>query len=142
MNQIYYTKLNGYKYRLAKDHLQNVGIKKIDCSTPYLKLSPSGLLHIKKGYAWNGASGPTFDTLSSMRGSLVHDALYQLIRLNRITPEYRKHADRLLEKICIDDGMWKFRAHCWEKAVRWFAGRWARPGSESDERIYCAPEDD
>lgn len=137
---IYYRKLKGYKYALVKNYHINIGIKGYDCYTPYLELSSSGLLHIKRGYAWDGASGPTFDTVSSMRGSLIHDCIYQLIRLGKISPDYRKHADALLEDICREDGMWKIRAHLWERAVRWFAGLCCRPGSEQDERIYCAPE--
>ena len=141
MKQIYYIKLKGYKYLLKKDYFHNVGIKGFDVSTSYLELSPSGLLRVKAGYAWDGASGPTFDTKSSMRGSLIHDACYQLIRLKKIPVSYRKHADALLEKLCLEDGMWKVRAHLWERGVRWFAGLCAKPGSEKEEVIYCAPND-
>lgn len=141
-HQIYYRSLHGYKYELAIDYYINVGIKGIECSTPYLELSPSGLLRIKKGYAWDGASGPTFDSKSSMRGSLVHDTLYQLIRLKKLPASCRVVADALLEKICLEDGMWRVRAYCWERAVRYFAWLCARPGSEKPEQIYCAPEDD
>lgn len=137
---IYYRKLRGYKYELVQNYRLNVGIKGFDFITKYLEMSASGLLFIKKGYAWDGASGPTFDTVSSMRGSLIHDCIYQMIRLGKISPEYRKHADALLEKLCLEDGMWKVRATLWERGVRWFAGLWCRPGSEQDERIYCAPE--
>jgi hypothetical protein len=136
---IYYRKLKGYKYVLVKNYHINVGIKGYDCYTPYLELSSSGLLHIKKGYAWDGASGPTFDTVSSMRGSLIHDCIYQMIRLGKISPEYRKHSDALLEKLCLEDGMWKVRANLWERAVRWFAKWSCTPGSEKPEEIFYAP---
>jgi len=142
MKQIYYIKLKGYKYLLKQDYFYNVRIKGFDVSTPYLELSPSGLLRVKTGYAWDGASGPTFDSKSSMRGSLVHDALYQMIRLKKIPAKYREHADKLLEEICLEDGMWRIRARLWERGVRWFAGFYARPGSEKPKVIHCAPEDD
>ena len=138
---LYYIKLKGYKYLVKSDFFYNVGIKKFDVSTQYLELNESGLLRVKTGYTWNGASGPTFDTKSSMRGSLLHDCLYQMIRLKKIPPSYREHADKLLETVCLEDGMWKIRAHCWEKAVRWFAWMCAKPGSEKPEEILCAPED-
>lgn len=141
MRQIYYIKLHGYKYLLKKDYFHNVEIKGFDVATTYLELSLRGLLRIKAGYAWDGASGPTFDTKSSMRGSLVHDAIYQLIRLKKIPYSCRKHADQLLEKILLEDGMWKLRVHCWERAVRRFAWLCAKPGSEKPEQIICAPED-
>jgi len=141
MKQIYYIKLRGYKYLLKKDYFHNVGINGFDVSTPYLELSPSGLLRVKAGYAWDGASGPTFDTKSSMRGSLMHDALYQLIRLKKIPASYRRQADELLVSICLEDRMWKVRAYCWERVVKWFAALSARPGSEKEEVILCAPDD-
>lgn len=139
MKQIFYRKLKGYKYELVKNYSINVGIKGFDFITKYLEMSASGLLTIKKGYAWDGASGPTIDTKSSMRGSLVHDVLYQLIRLKKLPESCRKQADSLLEEICLEDGMWRARAFLWERVVRRFAGFCARPGSEKEEKIYCAP---
>jgi len=141
MKQIYYIKLKGYKYLLKRDYFHNIGIKGFDVATSYLELSASGLLRIKASYAWDGASGPTFDTKSSMRGSLVHDALYQMIRLKKIPVSYRRLADEILEAICLEDGMWRIRAFLWERGVRRFAGIFARPGSEKPEEILCAPED-
>jgi len=54
---------------------------------PYLKLDGDGQFEFSKGYAWDGPSGSTVDTLNFMRGSLVHDALYQLIRMEKILPQ-------------------------------------------------------
>ena len=46
-----------------------------------------------------------------MRGPLVHDALYQLMRLEELDYKTdRKYADQLLKKICRGDGMSAFRA--------------------------------
>ena len=69
----------GYKYQLKAEYVVQIDIKPaalIDIE--YLALTPTGALTIRKGYAWDGPSGPTIDTLNFMRGSLVHDALYQL----------------------------------------------------------------
>jgi hypothetical protein len=60
---------------------------------------------ISKGYAWDGPSGPTIDTGNFMRGSLIHDALYQLMRTGNLPTSFRERADLLLRKTCIDDGM-------------------------------------
>ena len=131
---IYYRK--GYKYQLARDYAVHVSIcppKKIE--TEYLRLTPDGKLTIFKGYAWDGASGPTIDTKSSMRGSLVHDALYQLIRHGLLDDSQREKADELLYSICRDDGMMWIRANLWEKAVRWFASGACRPSSEPMEEV-------
>ena len=66
--------------------------------SPYL-IAGGSLLVIKDGYAWDGASGPTVDTPATMYPALVHDALYQLMRLGIIPTGARKEADKLFLKI-------------------------------------------
>jgi hypothetical protein len=54
-----------------------------------------------------------------MRGSLVHDALYQLMREGLLDPEqWREPADSLLRAICREDGMSAIRAWWVYKGVR------------------------
>jgi hypothetical protein len=53
-----------------------------------------------------------------MRGSLVHDALYQTMREQLILQEHREYADQLLRKICIEDGMSALRAWVVFQGVR------------------------
>jgi hypothetical protein len=113
----------GFKYQLAEPHTEYVSIfPKYNIYTDYLMLTPKGKLIISHGYAWDGASGPTFDTKSSMAGSLVHDALYQLMRMGLLDRSWRKQADKELKRICIENGMWKWRAWLWYQAVRIGAG--------------------
>lgn len=70
----------GYKYQLAEEYTISIPIKPdSNIISDYIDLNNDGELVIKKGYAWDGPSGPTIDSLNFMRGSLVHDALYQLI---------------------------------------------------------------
>ena len=107
---------SGYKYQLHEDyrHPQQLSITASDKDniiTDYIELSTDGYLFIRKGYAWDGPSGPTFDTRNFMRGSLVHDALYQLMRQELIDKDTsRDPADRELVRICREDGMWGLRA--------------------------------
>ena len=76
-----------------------------------VKNNGKSLLTIKERYTWDGPSGPTLDTKSFMRGSLAHDALYQLMRLDLLDRvKYRIDADRTLRKICRQDGMNPIRA--------------------------------
>ena len=102
----------GYKYQLKEPYETNINIKPDNSiTTDYIDLSTEGKLVIKKGYAWDGPSGPTFDTHNFMRGSLVHDALYQLMREEYLDKDrYREPADRLLQKMCKEDGMSSLRA--------------------------------
>jgi hypothetical protein len=55
----------------------------------------SGCGQESKGYAWNGPSGPTLDTRNFMRGSLVHDALYQLMREGRMDNGLRRQNEAI-----------------------------------------------
>ena len=107
-----------------------------EISTPYCCLSENGLFIVYSGYAWDGASGPTFDTKDSMRGSLVHDALYQLMREDFLGIEHRDAADRLLQRLCIEDGMAKWRAGYWYWAVKHFSKKYAMPNLDSPD-IVC-----
>ncbi len=112
----------GYKYQLKTVYAYDTSIKpKVDIGNQFLTLYSSGLLIISKGYAWDGPSGPAIDTPSFMQASLVHDALYQLMREGLLSIEYRKDADLLLYKIARQDGMWKIRALWTYYAVRRFA---------------------
>lgn len=96
----------GYKYCLVDEYRHRTGIRVTERITaPLLELWPDGLLVISPGYAWDGPSGPVLDVKSFMRASLVHDALYQLLRDRLLPMKHRKAADRLMRKICLQDGM-------------------------------------
>lgn len=119
---------SGYKYQLASDHVTAVGIA-LTVNTKFLVMDGMGDLFIRAGYAWDGPSGPTFDTRNFMRGSLVHDALYQLMREGHIPEGCREHADRLLRQICLADGMTPLRAWWVYKGVRFGGGPSAAKGA-------------
>lgn len=82
----------------------------------------TSLLVAYVGYSWDGASGPTIDSKTSMRASLVHDILYQCIEEGYIPISYRKAADQEFRKICLADGMGRFRAWYYYRALRLFGG--------------------
>ena len=78
---IQYKKRRKYKYNLHSVCTYHTGIKvEKEHKSAFIEIGTDGLLTIRKGYAWDGPSGPTIDTKDFMRGSLVHDALYQLLR--------------------------------------------------------------
>lgn len=117
---ILYKKRRHYKYTLFADYQHQTGLNIAQAVEipPVIFLEVNGLLTIKKGYAWDGPSGPTIDTPNFMRGSLVHDVLYQLMREELIPQEHREYADTLLREICIEDGMSKIRAWWVYQGVR------------------------
>ena len=114
----------GYKYQLRETYTVFISIKpSVPILTQYIDLYTDGRLVIKEGYAWDGPSGPTIDTQTFMRGSLVHDALYQLMRENYLSRiEYREEADKILRQLCLEDGMWHIRAWWVYWGVRFFGG--------------------
>lgn len=125
----------GYKYRLDEDYTQTIKIyPQTQVNTRYIDLDIYGHLIVKSGYCWDGPSGPTVDTKSSMRGSLVHDALYQLIREDKLPRYVRRDADKLAYRMWLRDGMNKFRAWVWMTCVRTLAG-YAIDPRESKEVI-------
>lgn len=131
---------DGYKYQTKEPYSIVIDIKPSNSiSTEYIKLDTSGSLTISRGYAWDGPSGPTIDTLNFMRGSLVHDALYQLMREGHLDRNvHRVTADRILQRICREDGMWSLRAWWIYHGVRLFADLAADP---ADKRpVIRAPE--
>mgnify|MGYP001564111223 CR=1 FL=1 len=125
----------GYKYLLVETYLLEISIQpRADIVTEFIKLNRDGMLAIMSGYAWDGPSGPAIDTKNFMRGSLVHDALYQLMSEKRLNPEeYRVAADKELKKICRQDGMTWLRAAWVYAGVRIGGGGSARSRSKITE---------
>ncbi len=129
---------SGYKYQLAETYSVDVPeLGAWSIYTEYIDLNPAGILTIRVGYAWDGPSGPTIDTDNFMRGSLVHDALYQLLREKHLPAECREPADRILQRICLEDGMSSSRAWWVYTGVSWGGGPSANP--ENDKPILTAP---
>ena len=134
---IYYTE--GYKYQLTQSYEVYVPIyRPFDIDTQFISLDRFGRLIIRAGYAWDGPSGPTFDTLNFMRGSLVHDALYQLMRWEVLPGSYRGRADFILKTHCYEDNMSAIRSAIVYRAVRVAGSKSADPSRR--KKIYVAPK--
>lgn len=144
MTKACYRSLKKYKYQLVDDYAIQIDMKPIKSIrrklAKFLSLSPHGVLSIGQFYAWDGPSGPTIDTRDFMRGSLVHDALYQLMREGVLDYKVdRKRADEILRKLCLEDGMCLFRAWYVYQSVRICAAKGARPRKEHEPEVICVP---
>ncbi len=130
-----------YKYQLAEGYAISISIKPTsDIPTRFIDLDTDGNLTVKAGYAWDGPSGPVRDRDENLRASLVHDALYQLMRnesLNRGT--HRKAADQAFRDICKADGVSKFRAFLYYRALRKFGK--AAASRENKRELRRAPNE-
>ena len=113
---------SGYEYQLRADYTINLPFvpdTTLDIIEPFYTFAINGTLTVKAGYAWDGASGPAIDTKTFMRGSLVHDVLYQMMREGLLDPgKYREPADAILRDICREDGMMAIRAWWVYQGVR------------------------
>jgi len=116
-----YREITRYKYELMETLTTRVQID-AEAHTEFIDLS-NGFLTIRAGYCWDGASGPTVDTKSTIRGSLVHDALYQLMRMGLIGQEYKPIADQTFRRLIKNNGMGSFRAWYYYNGVRFFGSK-------------------
>ena len=134
-----YQELKGYKYELMESLSIQTGIfgtrlKLLSGKIRYAILYEDGWLIIESGYQWDGMSG-VGDSKQSMRASLVHDALYQLMREGLLDRKYKDAADRLLEKILIEDGASKFNAWLCYQGVKMFGKKSTCPEKKPRGKI-------
>ena len=128
----------GYKYQLVESytHQLKTAIRPLAfVDAKLLRFDTGGELYILAGYAWDGPSGPAFDTPSFMRASLVHDALYQLMREGHLPLSWRDEADEEMRLTCLEAGMWRLRAAWCYRAVRSFGG----PAASVPDPVLAAP---
>ena len=126
-----YRKLAKYKYQL----METVRVKScvsfgLHAQTDWIEVN-GDMIAVQKGYCWDGASC-AIDTHDFMVGSLVHDALYQLIRIGELNKKYRKNADIVLKHLCLEAGMPMWRANYVYWGVRLFGGKHLNLGVPQD----------
>ena len=110
-----------YKFKVEENFSIELPFKIPDFVHTYASLK-DGILSVKRGYAWDGASGPIINTRDTLVASLVHDVLYQAMRLNLIksSKENRTIADKNFFEILKMNGVNSIRRKVWYFAVRLF----------------------
>jgi hypothetical protein len=104
----------------------------------FITFDKASRVTVYPGYAWDGASGPTIDTLDSVCAALGHDVLYELMRLGKLPIYlYKDAADLWFYNRLRKDGMFDYRAWAWYCAVRRFGGPGTLP--ENHPPIKRAP---
>lgn len=136
--KIRYRDLPNWKYQLLSNWHADTEIKGFHIEKPMFILRRTGRLTVLRGYAWDGPSGPTFDTKSFMRASVVHDVLYQCLREGLLPPSYRKRADQELRRYEKMDGMNLIRRFYTFWTLRAFAGRHAKLKTKP-MKVHTAP---
>ena len=95
-----------------------------------------GWVRVLKGYAWNGASGPTFDSKSTMVPCLFHDVCYDLMANGKLPRKCRKAIDEKMHRDLIAWGMNKFRAWYWLVGVRAGGVFFARDPDKDQAKVH------
>ena len=125
-----------YKYELTQAHTMLLrdlpaGVQLKEHRSKYIVLTKNShgewWLTVKEGYRWDGVSGPTWDTDNTMRGGLIHDVLFQLMRGRVLAQNCFEWVNRLFRNILLEDDICMFRASYYFWAVQHFAHRYARP---------------
>ena len=123
-----------YKFKVEENFSIELPFKIPDFVHPYASLK-DGILSVKRGYAWDGASGPIINTRDTLVASLVHDVLYQAMRLNLIksSKENRTIADKNFFEILKMNGVNSIRRKVWYFAVRLFGKKSTIKIQENDK---------
>ena len=136
--QITYRDLPTWKYQLLEDWTTSTRMRGFNIENPMFTLYEYGWLFVRRGYAWDGPSGPTIDTKSFMRASVVHDVFYQCLREGLLPPSRRKLADRELIRYAKLDGMNPIRRFYAFWSLRAFAGGAAKLKAKP-MKVHTAP---
>lgn len=112
---------SGYKYAVFEDCSRALGFAPVrDIVFDYWEFRTDGTMTLKKGFMWDGASGPTWDDSTNIEASAFHDAGYQAIRHGLLPASYKPLFDKLLMDIMIEKGASRFRAWYYYQAVSKF----------------------
>jgi hypothetical protein len=142
------------KYDLPEPDSRLLAVHGFDIDTPRIRLTPDGMMTLKQFYTWDGASGPTIDTVDTISPSAYHDAGYELIELGLVPLSYKEYFDGLLYLDMLRTGhimvqietrnfpkiirpiyvafrerIIKNRANTWYQAVSAFGGGSCKPGN-------------
>ena len=124
-----------YKFKVEKDLNLKLPVSMPDFEHEYCAVK-DGIIYVKKGYAWDGASGPVFNTKNTLVASLVHDVLYQAQRLNLIehNSTNRKNADENFYELLKYYRVNSIRCKIWYLAVR-FLGKKSTTKIQDNDKL-------
>jgi hypothetical protein len=117
-----------YKFELMGDEVFSMlEFSSVEYSNGFIRLK-DGELRIKKYYAWDGSSVPLkkfykwlWDSDKHCKeASLIHDSLYQVIRVLGLSEDYRKMADDIYLRKLLVTKMPDWQANMRYKALRKF----------------------
>lgn len=114
--------VSGFKYQINEDFIIFIEDYKPskDIIDEFFEFYTDGTLLIKRGFAWDGPSGPTIDTKDSHIAAIVHDVFYRCIRKGYLPLSVKPIADKIFYKLLRKNGMFILRAYRWYLGVKLF----------------------
>jgi hypothetical protein len=124
-----------YKYQVLNPDgfTLDTGIRGYSAESKFFTIRPDGRWTANFLYAWDGASGPTYDDDTNMVPSLFHDVGYQAIRMNLIPLAVKKDLDDMLMYMMIDRGASFLRAKIYHDGVTIGGGSSCIPGEDDND---------
>ncbi|MBK1876564.1 hypothetical protein [Pelagicoccus mobilis] len=109
------------KYQIGEPYIHQLSFdSQHELEFEHIHLSGDQLT-LQSGFSWDGASGPGIDTPKVLRGTAIHDALYNLIRAGQLDIDpFKAHADSEFIKILEEDGVSKQERAIIEESVSRF----------------------
>jgi len=102
--------LDGRDWRVLKDFSYKTEIKpKETITSNFFIFHNNGIIEVLKGFCWDGPTGG-LDTKNAMLASLLHDIGCILRARGLLTDREINQFDDLYYKVCLEEGMSKFRA--------------------------------
>jgi hypothetical protein len=129
MSKFYYSNFYHRKYRYKtlseyKDYF--AALSGVSFVHRYVSCT-NGILKIEENYAWDGATGVIFDSYYLMKASLIHDALYQMMREGLLDrKKYRKVADKIFYSVMKDSKVNPIRRRLLYIGVRLFGKKYTK----------------
>jgi len=124
----------GYKYQVAEDEVFVTRLYGYNIITKRIELHPDGILIVREGYACDGPSGPTVDRAENMSAAVLHDALYQLMRMKLLKHLHWREADSEYGKQMKKCGAWDITVAINLAGLNFMKGKHALP--KNRKKVY------
>lgn len=111
--------VDGFRYQIVEEFVIVIDDYKPhqNIVDEFFEFYADGTLIIKKGFAWDGPSGPTIDTKDAHIAAIVHDVFYRCIRRGYLPLSIKPIADKIFYKLLRKNGMFILRALYWYLGV-------------------------
>ena len=131
-----YRDIRAYKFQVYETEVTKTPIiPEKEIYHEFFMLLMDGTLTVKKGYAWDGASGPVIQTKALLKASLAHDVFFQCMRVGLLPKSYFEVVNKFLQIQCIQFGMNKLFAWGVYQAVQTCGKKYIEPRPEDKNPV-------